>query len=116
MPDWRIRADDHLVNQLTFLAELSRQGTPTTLLDAGRFLDQHLMNWIGLFADRASRNCQTPFYAGLALITHCYIVALRQTLEEVTGEKRKPKEVGAPSKPSDEPLHEAYGPGVQPSW
>lgn len=116
VPDWRIRSDDHLVNQLTFLTELSRQATRTTLLDAGRFLDQHLMNWIGLFAERASSNCQTPFYAGLALITHCYIVALRQALEEVTEEARKPKEEIAPSKPPDEPLNEAFMPGLQPSW
>jgi len=115
-PNWRTRSDDHLVNQIVFLAELLRRETQASLCDAGRFLDQHLNNWIGEFAIQAANNCQTPFYAGLALITHTYVSQLRDILEEVTGEARKPL-LGVPSENTADPQESpAYIPGAQPSW
>jgi TorA maturation chaperone TorD len=116
VPDWRIRSDDHLVNQLVFLARLIRLGTPDSLRDAGCFLDQHLMNWIEDFSDSASSHCDTAFYAGLVLLTQAYVLHLRQLLEEITGEPRIVPKVIVPITFVDEAPNEAYVPGTQPGW
>ena len=118
VPDWRIRADDHLVSQLAFVARLLRIATPEARVDAGRFLDQHLMNWITDFAGKATMNCQTPFYAGLALVTLAHVQTLRSTLEALTGERRRPKKkmIAISAAPDPRAHAQAYVPGIQASW
>ena len=116
VPDWRVRSADHLVNQIVFIAKLIRLETPEALQDAGRFLDQHLLNWISKFADSAVSHCDCAFYAGLVLLTQSHMFYLRKMLEELTGEPRKTPKVVVPIQLIDEPPSEAYMPGTQPGW
>ncbi len=117
VPDWRIRSDDHLVSQLTFVAHLVRVGTRQSLVDAGHFLDEHLLRWLRDFGAKAAMNCQTPFYAGLALISVQYMLGLRENLEVITGQRIRTASV-IPIKPAAAGIAQAqpFLPGSQESW
>lgn len=67
VPDWRARADDHLVHELEFVALLLERGDER---EAARFLKTHLMAWLPQFATRVAQRAATPFYAALAALTH----------------------------------------------
>jgi TorA maturation chaperone TorD len=117
--NWRQRPDDHLILQLQFLAHLLElEDRPHALLDAARFMDQHLLCWIGDFAGRVAERCHTPYYAGLALTTAAHLEALRDLLTEITGEERTvPAEQAAGhgrAQAAEAPA--AYVPGSGPSW
>jgi TorA maturation chaperone TorD len=94
--DWRKRSDDHLVNELDFLAHLLagvHQSVPLT--EAARFMDEHPLRWIESFAERVADRCSTRFYAGLALLTAAYLDELRDLIARLTGEPRPaPEEIG----------------------
>lgn len=76
--DWRIRSDDHLVTQLQFLAYLLEgESTRARLEEVSRFLDEHLLRWIGAFAERVSTRCQTRIYGGLVTLTAAYLEEFR---------------------------------------
>jgi putative dimethyl sulfoxide reductase chaperone len=80
--DWAKRPGDHLVIQLRFLAYLfahakDREG----LAEAARFLDRHLLVWVGLFARRVAGEASLPYYAAAARLTHAYLEELRSQLE-----------------------------------
>lgn len=80
--DWRRFPDDHLVLQLQFAATLLERDRAE---EAARFLDAHLLRWIGRFAERIAARCQTRYYAGLALLTASYLEELRALLALATG-------------------------------
>lgn len=82
--DWRQRSDDHIVNELAFLAALLREATPASLAAAATFLRDHLLVWVPAFSGRVARRCQHPFYAGLALVTTAHLRALATLLGEAT--------------------------------
>ena len=88
VPDWRTRADDHLVHQLQFLATVMGTGDVVAFADAARFLDDHLLRWLTTFATRVASRCATPFYAGAALLTAAYCEELRDLLAEVLDQPR----------------------------
>lgn len=119
--DWRKRTDDHLVNQLRFLAHmLDSDAGNADLSDAARFLDEHLLRWSHEFAGRVGGRCQTRFYSGLVTLAVAYLSELRDLLAEATGEpvpsaeeideRMRPK-VGVAAD-----LLCPYVPGVAPSW
>ncbi len=120
--DWRKRADDHLVCQLQFLAQLLRisQGQAEALSAAARFLDEHLLRWIDGFALRVAKGCATPFYGGLAVLTAAYLDELRELLVRLTGEPRPtPAEVEERMRTKGSVAVAApgpYVPGTGPSW
>lgn len=66
VPDWRARADDHLVHELEFVALLLERGDER---EAARFLKTHLLAWLPDFARRVAQRAATPFYAALAGLT-----------------------------------------------
>ena len=66
VPDWRQRADDHLVHELEFVALLLERGDDR---EAARFLKAHLLAWLPQFAARVAQRAATPFYAALAGLT-----------------------------------------------
>jgi TorA maturation chaperone TorD len=93
--DWRKRPDDHLSTQLAFAAHLIGD-QQVDLKEIGRFFDQHLLLWIGDFAEKVAGRCATPFYAGLSMLTYAYLTELRDMIEALTGLPRPPsKEEGA---------------------
>jgi hypothetical protein len=76
--NWRMRPDDHLVTQLQFLGHLlDVEPSPGRLTEIARFLDEHLLRWVGTFAERVAARCNTRLYAGLAQLTSAYLDELR---------------------------------------
>lgn len=85
--DWRLRADDHLVCQLLFIAHLLKsQHDEVPLQKTAQFLDEHLLLWLQDFAAQVSRHAGTAYYAGLALLTAAYVERLRELLAALGGE------------------------------
>jgi len=93
IPDWRLRPDDHLVYQLQFIAWLLDRGTNTeTLEKAATFMDEHLLRWLGNFAERVIARCDTPYFAGVAGITAAYCETLRDMLADMLQQPRPSRE------------------------
>jgi TorA maturation chaperone TorD len=119
--DWRRRPDDHLVHQLQFLSHLvEHQRGKDSLLEAARFLDEHLLRWLEPFAVRVAGRCGTLFYAGLALLTATYVDELREHLVRVLDAPRPSaaeiEERMRPKRIDSEQEVVAYVPGASPSW
>ena len=118
-PDWRKRPDDHLVMQLQFAAHLIDPSTEGELDEAARFLDEHLLRWLLPFGERVARRCNTPFFAGVALLTAAYGEELRELLAEILGEPRpSQKEIDKRMHPAA-PVQEVpikFMPGLEPGW
>ncbi len=125
VPNWRRMPDDHLVNELLFVAALLNKAAvdhPTQILsDAACFMDEHLLRWLLPFGKRVADRCNTPFYAALALLTALYVEQLRDLLagilnaprpsyEEIEGRMHAHHHLA--SRP--EPIR--YYPGIAPSW
>jgi len=79
--DWRMRAEDHLVTQLLYLAAQARK---IESVDQWRrlavILDEHLLYWVGDFCNRVWARCEQPFYAGLAALTLAWCESLREMI------------------------------------
>ena len=120
VPDWRKRTDDHLVHQLQFISLLMEQDSEENLHQVANFMDEHILRWIGDFAERLTRRCATRFYAGLAQLTAAYLDELRDLLAQVIGESRPSAEyIEERMRPKfsmavDGPR--PFVPGVAPSW
>jgi len=116
VPDWRIRPDDHLVNELLLVAHiLEHEPPPRAMAAAGRFLDDHLLLWAPDFCARVAARCATPFYAALALSSAAYLEEVRALLEQLTG---KTRQVRQPADTATVPACEEtrYVPGRAPGW
>jgi len=119
--NWRKRADDHMVNQLRFLAYMLDPAEGNAdLRDVARFMDEHLLRWIRGFAERVGNRCRTRLYAGLARLIAAYLTELRELLAEVTAEPiPSAEEVDARMRAQGADGMDAprpYVPGVVPSW
>lgn len=110
--DWRKRADDHLVHEMEFVALLLEQGSTSAWLDAGRFLDQHLLRWSPDFFAGAAKGASTAFYAGVAIVSHCLLLNIRSLLETVTGEARRKVDAAVAEEADTAP----FIPGAAESW
>jgi TorA maturation chaperone TorD len=119
--DPRRRFDDHLVLQLQFVACAVRDART---VDDWRYLasvlDDHLLRWLGDFARCVDQRCDTPFYAGLALLTAAHVEELRDVLAARLGEQRPSREtVDARCRVRQQPdcASATYLPGASgPSW
>ena len=76
--NWRHIADDHLANELAFVAYLLAKGHGG---EARRFIDEHLMQWLPRFAGRVTERASTRFYAALAGLTLQVVESLQQRLQ-----------------------------------
>lgn len=118
-PDWRTRPDDHLVLQLQFIAHLlAGEGVHNRLDEVARFMDEHLLRWLGRFADRVAARSITPYFAGVALLTAAYCDELRDILVETLGEPRpSTEEIDARMRPryQQEQRPVAFMPGMGPA-
>ena len=113
--DWRIRSDDHLVMQLRFIQHLVKRGDITT---AERFMDEHLLRWLGRFSERVATRCETPWFAAVAMLTHAWCEEFRDLLAEILETPRPTAEEiekrMAP-KPQVTEIPLQYMPGVGPA-
>lgn len=126
VPNWRVRPDDHLVVQLGFVAHLMEAGDhPASLVDAARFLDRHLLRWIGAFADGVTARCWTAYWAAVAEITVVHLQTLRDRLATLPGCERteiEPIEAEKKRLEAEAMRSEAncatpvHVPGLEPSW
>lgn len=118
--DWRMRSDDHLVVELHFLAHLLGDESDASLETAARFMDEHLLRWVDLFAERVAARCETRFYAGLALLTAAYLEELRDLLADLLESPRPSREeIDARvryGRFGSVEVEGPYVPGVAPSW
>jgi TorA maturation chaperone TorD len=82
--NWRVRSDDHLVLELRFIIHLfNLHEDPDSLTEVTRFMDEHLLRWLGGFAAIiAEHEATTPFYGALNLLTAAYFEQLRDILAE----------------------------------
>ena len=126
VPNWRRMADDHLVNQLLFVAYLLDKAAETSqpealLEETARFMDEHLLRWLLPFGQRVAKRCATQFYAVLALETAGYCEHVRDSLADILDVPRQSHEEIearlraqhlAATRP--QPMH--YYPGTAPSW
>ncbi len=87
--NWRNRADDHIVIELNFLAEIVKMtGDQNNLSVAATFLDEHLLRWVDQFAGRVASHSESDFYTGLTLLTAVYCDELRDLLAVMLDEPR----------------------------
>ena len=118
-PDWRLRADDHIVHELQFVAFLLERGDSKSLEDAVRFMDENVLNWVPEFGKVVAERCQQPIYGASALLIGGLVEELRDLLEEITGIARPVVEEQTPQDRIT--LYEAdierpYVPGVGEGW
>ena len=93
IPDWRKRPDDHLVYELQFIARLLEQDNELqTLQTMARFMDEHLLRWLGNFGERVLMRCDTPYFASIAALTAAYCEQLRDVLAELLEQPRPTRE------------------------
>jgi TorA maturation chaperone TorD len=85
VPNWRLRSDDHIANELQFVQHLLGLGTAEAAFDAARFLDQHVLPWVPEFNTRVAGCAREPFHAMANLLTRAALEALRALLEDITG-------------------------------
>ena len=118
--NWRLRPDDHLVVQLSYIAHALRTGqTDGDWRALAEMLDMHLLRWLPDFARRVAGRAALAFYAGLAAVTAAWCDALRDILAARLDEPRPtPAEIAArgarPREP--EPVPVAFVPGAGPGW
>ncbi|MEW8505361.1 MAG: molecular chaperone TorD family protein [Candidatus Thiodiazotropha sp.] len=117
--DWRVRPDDDLVLQLQFISHLFKHSsTDKHLQDAARFMDEHLLRWLGDFSHRVASRSATAYFAGVALLTSAYCEELRDLLAVVLGQPRPSKEEIEERMKSKAPTEEvslSYMPGMGPA-
>ncbi len=108
--------------QLQFLSQLLDSASSESQLElAARFMDEHVLRWIGAFAERVSTRCTTGFYAGLAQLTAVYLEELRDVLAEILEQPRPDaEEIEERMRPNAAGVAvegpAPYVPGAAPSW
>lgn len=124
--DWRQRPDDHLVLQLLYLAHALRRAATAEFENdwesLARTLDEHTLRWLPEFAARVAARSESPFYAGLAILTAAWADILRDLIAAQLGEPRPSREeiearLAAARSPAEEVQPVAFLPGAQgPNW
>lgn len=85
VPDWRCRADDHIVHELQFVQHLLGLGDSDALADAALFMDRHLLPWVPDFCRAIEARAETAFHRAAARLSRAVLEVLRQWLEARTG-------------------------------
>ncbi|MFV0382707.1 TorD/DmsD family molecular chaperone [Paracoccus sp. (in: a-proteobacteria)] len=115
-PDWRLRADDHLVHELQFVQHLLAQAQPVAALDAARFMDRHVLPWVPEFGRRMAQRCATPLLATTGALMADLLPALRDLLTELTGEAPDIAPLPGDRPYPQAPDRDLYIPGAAPGW
>jgi TorA maturation chaperone TorD len=94
--DWRQRPDDHLVLQLLHIGHAARRAatadSPETWRKLATVLDEHTLRWLPDFAARVAARSESPFYAGLAVISAAWVDSVRDLIAAQLGETRPSRE------------------------
>jgi len=118
IPDWRLRPDDHLVYQMQFIATLLNLDEKVeTLAKVSTFMDEHLLRFLGNFAERVLQRCDTSYFACIAVITAAYCEELRNTLAEILNQPRPSREEiedRMKPKPAPKEVTTSFMPGMGP--
>lgn len=117
--NWRMQADDHIVPELQFISYLlGLSEANDNFAEAANFLDEHLLLWLGDFSQRVARRCDTPFYAGLALLTNHYCETLRDLLALILDQPRPDRDaiMQRLKREQAEPVPVKFIPGAEVSW
>lgn len=114
VPDWRKRADDHLVHLLQFVQTLAEMTDPVAAMDAAHFMDRHVLPWVPEYGRIMAVRCATPFMQAVGALLATYPDALRDLLEAVTGIARDIAPL--PQEAKQDPDEAVYIPGAAPSW
>lgn len=122
--DWRKRSEDHIAVELAFLARLMRGADdPGKAREAAAFMREHLLAWCPDFVARVVQRCQSPLYAGTALLTAAYLGQLASALAQVLNEdmtavtmKASPALADAGLKKTCGDPSPSYAPGAGPGW
>jgi len=118
IPDWRIRPDDHLVYQLQFIAHLLKKDDKMeTLGQVATFMDEHLLRWLGNFAERVLTRCETAYFAGIAAVTAANGEELRDMLADILQQSRPSREaieLRMKPKPAPQEVPVSFVPGTGP--
>lgn len=85
VPDWRCRADDHVVHELQFVQHLLALGDGDGLADAALFMDRHLLPWVPDFCRAIEERALSAFHRAAARLTRAVLEMLRRWLEARTG-------------------------------
>jgi TorA maturation chaperone TorD len=94
---------DDLVVRLAVVGQLIGTGDGRAeLCEAARYLDIHVMDRLGGYADKAAARCREPLYPALAQLLAAYTRELRELLRDILDQQR-PAFVDAP------PLAERVG-------
>lgn len=117
VPNWRVRADDHLVHELQFVSFLCAHGNEVAAADAARFLDDHVLSWVPEFCRQARKRLQQPLYRALMDLTLAVLDEVRDLLEDITALPRNVR-LAAPPKAHREADEDdvAFMPGLAESW
>ncbi len=114
VPNWRTRADDHIVPMLQFVQILLERGDTAALVDAAVFLDTQMGPWVGDFLGRVAQRAEEPLYRAAAELTAAMLAEIRAELARIT---TIAEDIPAPPKrPEMVPDEVAFVPGTAPSW
>lgn len=125
VPNWRKLMDDHLVNELLFIAylldKMAKEQDNEVLAETAQFLDEHLLRWLLPFGKRVAARCSTAFYGALGLVTALYVEQLRELIAVILGVPRPTQEaielkLRAQQLSASEAQPVRYYPGIAPSW
>ncbi|PID37210.1 MAG: hypothetical protein CR993_01525 [Rhodobacterales bacterium] len=117
VPNWRVRADDHVVHELQFVSHLCRLASAVPAQDAARFMDLHLLPWVPAFFERAALCSTQPLYREVMVLTNAFLDDLRGYLEEITGTARNVRDIAdLDTQRSPDPEDAPFMPGVAESW
>jgi TorA maturation chaperone TorD len=93
-PDWRKRADDHLVHELQFVASLLKLGRRPRRARCWPLHGSAPAALVEGLSGRRGARANTAFYAGLALATGAILQSVRALLEGISGEPRHGDRLG----------------------
>lgn len=114
VPNWRIRADDHIVSMLQFIQALLEPGEANGLVDVAVFMDTQMGPWVGDFLGRVAQRADTALYRASAVFAATLLAEIRAELARVTGIVEDIPE--PPERPEIVPDEAAFIPGAAPSW
>lgn len=114
VPNWRVRADDHIVPMLQFVSFLLENGSAAAAADAAVFMDRQMGPWVGDFLGQVSARAETPLCRAAAVLAGAVLAEIRTELTRIAGIA---EDIPPPPKKIDVvPDETAFLPGATPSW